>query len=270
MTGDNYIMSTGESAEARLMLLEKIYGPTTRILLQESGLCAGMKVVEIGCGAGNTACHIAETVGLTGKVVAVDISSEQLAVAKRRAAKLTNNTIDFIEANAATTGLGSGCFDLVYSRLLLTHVRDATSVMRECKRLLKVGGILACEDFVGPLAYSVPQTAVYSRLSELVSRFSSQQGVDYSIGNVLPQLVQETGFRVQSVRRIQPAFFEGDEKRWWQQSIAESGPVLQKAGFMTAEEHCILLSELEAVASDPTIMIAQPVLTQVRATNDLP
>jgi len=67
------------------------------------------------------------------------------------------------------------------------------------------------------------------------------------------------------VRRIQPAFFTGEEKRWWEYSVREATPMFLQSGFMDAAQLDGLLKALEVVALDPEVMVAQPVMTQVRA-----
>src|SRR5215472_8381824 len=88
----SYILATGGEAAARLLLLQKIFGTSTQNLLQAAGIMRGMKVAEIGCGIGLTTIWLAETVGPTGVVTAVDASDKQLQLAQRnlRSASLVN------------------------------------------------------------------------------------------------------------------------------------------------------------------------------------
>ena len=263
--GDNYIFATGDSAAPRLRLLEKIYGGTTNTLLLESGLRQGMTVAEIGCGTGFTACHIARIVSPTGRVFAIDFSGEQLKLAKANANHEQLGNIEFVEAGATSIGLPSESVDFVFCRLVLSHIRQAREALDEFKRVLKDGGTIACEDLVASKVYSAPETEIYTRLREMANQFAAKQGVDYSIGERLPQMVREAGFTVGAVRRIQPAYFIGEEKRWWEYSIREASHMMLKAGFLNAEQIDGLLAAMEAVSLNQEVMVALPVMTQVRA-----
>lgn len=265
MASDNYIFKTGKTAEARLELVEAVYGPTSRMMLRQVGLKTGWRVADIGCGVGHVSRYLARKVGLSGHVVAVDISSDQLEVAQSRSKMEGFDNIEYVEAPAHATGLCDGQYDLVYSRLLLSHLRDPRMALTEFRRLLKKGGALICEDLVATLVYSIPETAVYKKLIELASLLSAKLGVDYSIGNSLPQMVRETGFDVIEVRRIQPAYFSGEEKRWWEYSFREAVPMFHETGFMSEGEIREMTKALEEVSLDKTTMIAQPVVTQVNA-----
>lgn len=91
----DYMLATGSEAAHRLRLLDEIFGPGTRELLDRAGLAPGMRVAEIGCGTGLVALWIARQVTQRGSVAAVDMSSEQLAVAKRNAEAASLRTFPF-------------------------------------------------------------------------------------------------------------------------------------------------------------------------------
>jgi ubiquinone/menaquinone biosynthesis C-methylase UbiE len=265
VTGQDYILRTGEAALSRLRLLERVYGTTTDLLLNEAGIKSGMHVADIGCGAGFTSCKLAKFVGPTGRVYAVDISADQLEIARNHAAQAGISNIDFIEDDAFHTRLPNESFDIVYSRLLLCHLRNAPDVLNEFKRLLKRGGTLICEDFIASQIFSIPESQAYIQLADMALRFSEKASVDYSIGRRLPQLIRSLGLAVLGIRMVQPAHFTGEEKRWWEYSVREAAPALLKTGFQSQAQLDALFSSLEAVALDPETLIAQPVMTQVWA-----
>lgn len=90
-----YILSTGESAAERLLLLNELFGPGTRKLLRTAGLSPQKRVAEIGCGTGLVSLWMAEVVGREGSVTAVDASADQLQVAERGAEPLALKNISF-------------------------------------------------------------------------------------------------------------------------------------------------------------------------------
>ena len=117
--GEEYMLATGDAAIVRLRLLDEIFGPATREFMTTIGLRCGWRVADIGCGIGLVALWIAEQVGRNGCVSAVDLSFEQLRVAKSNAAVAGLKNISFHQASAYETGLQAESFDLVYSRFLM-------------------------------------------------------------------------------------------------------------------------------------------------------
>lgn len=98
-----------------------------------------MDAVELGCGTGYVAGWMARR---GARVTAVDVSSEQLATARRLAAE-HGADIAFLEANAEATGLRDASFDFAVSEYGAAIWCDPEVWLREAHRLLRPGGRLS-------------------------------------------------------------------------------------------------------------------------------
>jgi ubiquinone/menaquinone biosynthesis C-methylase UbiE len=116
--GYAYAMGRTEAETERLIRQSGLYAPFTRRLFERAGLGPGMRVLDVGTGAGDVALIAAEMVGASGGVVGVDRNPEVLETARARAlgAGLTNAT--FVEGDAGELRLGGG-FDAAVGRLVL-------------------------------------------------------------------------------------------------------------------------------------------------------
>ena len=92
-------------------------------------------VLELGCGTGLNTEWLARQ---AGRVVAVDVSAEMLARARRRLtdAPVTLRTVDVTEP----WPFDDGAFDAVVATLVLEHVERLGPVFREAHRVLRPGG----------------------------------------------------------------------------------------------------------------------------------
>src|SRR4051794_41810985 len=92
--GDTYWLGRSEAEEQRLKRQAALHAPMTRRLFEAAGIGPGMKVLDLGSGAGDVAMLAARMVGPTGSVVGVDINPVVLEAAQRRvrAAGNANNT----------------------------------------------------------------------------------------------------------------------------------------------------------------------------------
>ena len=63
---------------------------------------AGERIVDVGCGAGQTSLALAQAIGSIGTIVGCDISQPLLAMARRRAADAGLDNVSFIEADVQT------------------------------------------------------------------------------------------------------------------------------------------------------------------------
>lgn len=115
----------------------------------------GASILDLGCGAGRDVYALSAMVGDTGQVVGVDMTEEQLAVARahqefhRDAFGLSRVNTDFrtgfIEKLDAL-GLEPGSFDVVVSNCVVNLAQDKEAVLRGVYDLLKPGGEMYFSD----------------------------------------------------------------------------------------------------------------------------
>lgn len=264
----DYILATGEAAVSRLELLDEIFGPHSRELLEKAGLANGMKTADIGCGNGLVSLWLASKVGPGGKVVGVDMSSEQLRIAEANATTSGLRNVSFQEGSAYKTNLPRGQFDLVYSRFLMCHLTEPAEALREMRALLKPDGILVCEDHDDGGIFSEPPTRAYKRLVEISEAVNRTRSLDSYVGLKLPRLVREAGFARPEVMVKQIAELRGPNKRFWEITLREAAPAVLAAQGATQEELDTICTELRTIAHDETTLVMLARITQVWAHRD--
>ena len=100
----------------------------------------GDQVLDIGCGCGQTSRTLAERVGVSGRVLGVDVSKVMLAEAEARSSALPQLT--FRAADAQTAELESSSFDVVYSRFGVMFFAQPEQAFVNLLGALKPGGRL--------------------------------------------------------------------------------------------------------------------------------
>ncbi len=113
-----------------------------REMLEVVDLRPGDRILDMCCGTGNTTFAIAERVGELSKIKAVDLSSGQIRMAKRRN-RFPN--IEFMVMDAGRTSFCRGDFDKVVIPHALHEMLRATrlALLKEASRVLADGGTLA-------------------------------------------------------------------------------------------------------------------------------
>jgi ubiquinone/menaquinone biosynthesis C-methylase UbiE len=127
-----------DSELGRLRALERVFDPTTVRFLDETVQVApGWRCLELGAGAGSLTRWLADRVGPTGKVVAVDVNCRFLN-------DLPPN-VEVVQGDVATVEFCDG-FDLVHHRAVLAYVGDPEDVLARAARALVPGGWMLSEE----------------------------------------------------------------------------------------------------------------------------
>jgi SAM-dependent methyltransferase len=103
---------------------------------------AGERVIDIGCGCGQTTMALAGRVGAVGSVLGVDVSRPMLAVARRRLAEQGLAQASLIEADAQTEAFEPEAFDAAFSRFGVMFFSDPTAAFANILKGLKHEGRL--------------------------------------------------------------------------------------------------------------------------------
>jgi putative ABC transport system permease protein len=111
-----------------------------RRMVRALRLDRGSRVLEIGCGTGLNLPLLSEAVSPAGRVVAVDLTPEMLARARRRVREGGLSNVTLLNGDAASLPFGDGSFDGVLGSLSLTVIDDPERALAECRRLLRPGG----------------------------------------------------------------------------------------------------------------------------------
>jgi arsenite methyltransferase len=115
----------------------------------------GAQVLDLGCGAGRDCYVLSRLVGPQGRVVGVDMTREQLEVARRhqefhaRQFGFAASNVEFIDGDIERLGdsaLPDSSFDIITSNCVINLATDKRAVLEEAFRLLKPGGELYFAD----------------------------------------------------------------------------------------------------------------------------
>jgi ubiquinone/menaquinone biosynthesis C-methylase UbiE len=119
---------------------------SAQLLAESAGIDPGAIVLDLACGTGLVARHVAGIVSATGRVVGADINPAMLEIARGT----VGNTVEWVQ---------SPCDDLPFDNHTFTHVicqqgfqffPDLVAAMREAGRVLQPGGALLATVWATP------------------------------------------------------------------------------------------------------------------------
>jgi SAM-dependent methyltransferase len=140
--------TSGPKWVARMEQLDALIAPVGEQVIAQARPREGERVLDVGCGCGQTLLQLAERVGAAGRVLGVDVSGPMLARAAERTRHLPQ--VQLLEADAQLARF-DGEFDLVFSRFGVMFFQDPVAAFRNLRGALVPDGRLAfvCWDEIG-------------------------------------------------------------------------------------------------------------------------
>ena len=264
-----YQLRSDEHELARLDLQGRALGPATRALFTAAGIRPGMRVLDMGCGAGDVAFAAAELVGRDGLVVGLDRSPQAVARARIRAAQRGLTQVRFVEGDIHEPAPG-GPFDAIIGRLVLMYVPDPAAVLRQQATVLRPGGLVAPVEFDLATARALPATPLVSQAHAWLTEAFTRAGIQPSLGPRLWGVLREAGLRPLGMLGVQPHFGpdDSDGAALLAGIIRTATPLIERTGVATAEEIGAenFLQRLTTELQQNAAVFAHPILLSAWAT----
>ena len=178
-----YTMGRSEGETDRLIEQAHLYEKMTLRMLRDAGVVRGMKVLDVGSGAGDVAFAAAGLVGSEGSVPGVDVNPAILDTARARALQAGHSQVEFIAGDARTLDLPND-FDAVIGRLVLMYLADPAEALKGFVAHLRPGGIVAFQEAEMTLYQAIPNpdTPVVNKLVEWGLEVFKRSGANIGMG----------------------------------------------------------------------------------------
>jgi SAM-dependent methyltransferase len=232
------VLGHSEAELQRLRTQAQIKNPITRRFLAEAGVGPGMRVLDVGSGAGDVALLLAEMVGETGQVIGFDRSAFGLETARARVAELALPNVSFVVGAAADLSFDEP-FDAVVGRYVLQFQADPAAMITGLAAHARSGGPIVFHELDWAGTSSIPPAPTYDRVCRWCVAAIEQSGASAHMGMGLAAAFTAAGLP-EPVLRMEaliagPAHARGQLELLG--NIARTlGPAMSEHGIALAEE----------------------------------
>jgi ubiquinone/menaquinone biosynthesis C-methylase UbiE len=238
-TAPTYALARSKQEHERLTRQATLLEAMTERLLREAGLEAGMRVLDVGSGAGDVAFLAAELVGRHGSVVGIDIDGDGLDAARRRAELLGLRNVSFVEGDVRSAAL-DGAFDAAIGRLVLAYVDDPAAALRAIAERVRPGGVLAFQELdldSGVHARSFPAGTLWDETERRVIETFARAGTQLRMGRQLFAAFLAAGLPAPAMHEEALVGGGADFAGYaWLADVARSlAPLMDKLGVASAD-----------------------------------
>jgi SAM-dependent methyltransferase len=238
MSTDAYIFDSPagrEPEQARLERQAALFDPVTERVLHAAGIAPGMRVLDLGAGAGDVSMLAARIVGPAGHVVGVERNPDAIQSAQARMRRAGIENVSFVNGDVATFELGD-TFDAIVGRLILLYVPDPATALEHAAKLLRPGGIVCMHEINGS-ELAAPDTPLFAEVSRIICAAFERTGAAVYMADGLHSTFRAAGLAAPELRYERVA--GGPERRlteYIRDLLISLSPVIEREGLATAEQ----------------------------------
>jgi len=163
----DYVFGHSDLEIERLQVQAAAIAGITRRLIGECNIQPDMRVLDIGCGAGDVSMLLAEAVGPSGLVVAIDCEARAIEITRSRAETAGHRNIKAVVTSVDDIPI-AGPFDAALGRCVLVHQPDPVTMIRMATSAVRPGGVVAFHEFAAyqPNRFqALPSVALYDQVA---------------------------------------------------------------------------------------------------------
>ena len=176
----------------------------------------GQRLLDVGCGPGTITVDLARRVA-PGEVLGIDVAEDVVAQAAAHGRESGVADVSFATGDVYALEHEDASFDVVHAHQVLQHLTDPIAALRELRRVLRPGGVLAVRDSDYGAFTWAPSDPRLDRWLELYHQVTRHNGAEADAGRFLLGWVQAAGFAPDDVTPGSSTwtFADAEARSWW-------------------------------------------------------
>lgn len=262
---DEYVLGTGMDESVRLGLQHRLWSASTHLLWERACVQPGQTVLDVGCGPGHAALDLAQIVGPTGRVIAIDESAAFLKQLHDQAIARKHHHIERVLGDVQDLDRvlreETGMVDVAYARWVFCFLSRPEDVVKGLAKLMKPGGRVAVQDYFNyeRALTLAPRREAFSKVIAAVGASWRSRGGDPDIMGTLPSLFVRNGFEIADLSVTQKIARPGSTMWHWPNSFWKTFvPRLVESGFISAEDQSAFEQVWDEASRDPGSFVQMP------------
>jgi SAM-dependent methyltransferase len=267
---DDYVLGTHDEELARLGLQHRVWRSRALDAWRRAGFTTGQTLLDVGCGPGYATRDLAEIAGASGRVVAVDKSARFLDALRSAAVRHGLTNIDPRPIDLELDPLPVTNAHGVWVRWVFAFVSRPRDLVARVAAALRPGGALVIHEYFDYRTWSFLQhSPLHEEFVQTVMRSWRANGGEPDIGRALPAMLEESGFRIESLQPFVDVITPRDFMFQWAKAFIESGTRrLVDIGELTGERAAAIRDDFDGRAAAPDARMVIPAVLEIVARKD--
>lgn len=269
----DYVLGTTDEELERLGLQHRVWRPTMLECWQRAGVTLGSRVLDIGAGPGYATVDLAEIVGSSGEVVAVERSNRFVQAAQSACTARGLSNVRLYEIDLMTGLIPAREMDVAWCRWVASFISSPKILIAKLASVIKPGGVAIFHEYIDYSTWRVaPRSPAIEEFVQRVMESWRAAGGEPDIALTLPTLLTETGFRL---RFVSPRIFCAQPTdfvwQWPASFINVNLSRLLELGLVDQNWVTSVRREFDTVKNNRNSLMLTPLLLEIiaeRTTND--
>ena len=224
MTERDYVLGTHDQEIIRLGVQHRVWRPHVLDAWRRAGITRGSQVLDVGAGPGYATLDLAEIVGPTGRVVAVERSARFVRHGEEACRERGLTQVRWHEQDVMLDPLREGGFDAAWCRWVAAFVDRPARLVAMLADAVRSGGTATFHEYANYRGWRLaPPRPKFESFVEKVIETWRATGGEPDIGLELPVLLDQAGFRVRELKPIVFASTPGDPVWSWPERFLDAG-----------------------------------------------
>jgi len=269
MTEDrDYLLGTHDAEVRRLGHQHRVWRPRVLDAWRRAGIKSGSTVIDAGAGPGWASLDLAEIVGQTGQVVALErsrrFSDIMMAAADQRGfgSVIKPQVMDLVKDDVAVDNV-----DAIWVRWVLAFISEPEAVLAKLTSKLRRGGTITIHEYANYGSFSIlPDNGSIGDFTKFVVDDWRATGGEPDVGLHLPGVLLRSGFRLHAMNALVDVV-QPQSLLWeWPSAWVRNYPAhLVNAGKVSQPWADRVVSALATAETDPSAVMITPTVLEIIA-----
>jgi len=263
----DYFLGTHDEELERLGLQHRVWREAVLDCWRVAGIGRGSRVLDVGAGPGFAAADLAEIVGPSGEVVAVERSGRFVEAGRAMLAQHGFAHARYHEIDLMTDALPGGGYDATWCRWVACFVSSPALLVDKIVAALRPGGVAIFHEYLlyGTFSFAPPRPGLREFAQQVMKGWRATGG-EPDIAQPVQQLLEERGLTIRAAIPRIYALRPSHEMWQWPASFIRIH-LEQQTALGAIEESWAesVRREFAAATADPSSVLVSPLVLQIVA-----
>jgi len=263
----DYVLGTHDDELTRLGIQHKAWLPAAQEAWKVAGIGSGQTVLDLGSGPGYATLDLAELVGPTGQVIAIDKSERFLGALEAERRRRNLDQIKIVRSDLDNGDFPDVAADAAWGRWVFAFLTQPRQVLARVTSVVRPGGVIVIHEYFNYSTWQPTRpSAEHKRFVEAVTASWRDNGGEPNIALPLLDWLEDLNFELRRAHPIINVVEPGHPKWEWARSFLKVGRErLVELGYLTQEQSQLIWKAFLAFEAMPGARMITPAVMEIIA-----